>query len=245
MAVANADPDGQTLLMAHNGIVTSNKFLYSKPPIDVDQALTPVAPLVQANQMLLANPSVKADDLRGFAEMAKASPGKFSYGTFGKGSSAHLAWAIFAHEEQLDLLEVPYKGIADVMQALLGNQVQLSIGSGAVAGSLISSGRLKPLAVASPERDPRYPDVKTTTELGYPYLQIAIWHSLLAPAGTPSEITHAIAQDVRQVLDNPEFQNKFPDFVVLKGGPDEMAKRLAEESEMMKKMIEVAGVEPQ
>jgi len=245
VATANAKPDGHTLLVAHDALMISNRFLTKNQPIDLDQGLAPVAPLVQANQMLLATPGVEASDLKAFVKLAKANPRKFAYGSYGPGSPPDLAWAMLGYKEGLDLLNVPYKGVAPVVQAMLANEVQLSLGSGVVAGELMKAGRLKALAVASEQRDPRYPDVKTTGELGYPYLQLSIWHALYAPGGTPSEITHKIADDVRQILKNPDFLNKISDFEPLDGGPEDLAKRIKVESARIQEMIQAAGVEPQ
>ncbi|GAA4329048.1 tripartite tricarboxylate transporter substrate binding protein [Pigmentiphaga soli] len=245
VAAAKSPPDGYTLLIAHDALVISNKFLTKDQPIDLDKDLAPIAPLVQANQMLLAAPSVQAGDLAAFVRLAKANPGKYSYGSYGPGSPPQLAWASLAHNEGLDLLEVPYKGIAPSIQAVLSDEVQLSLSSGQVAGKLMEAGRLKALAVASPQRDPRYPDIKTTAELGYPYLQLSIWHSLFAPGGTPPELTEKIAADVRAVLKNPDFLKKIPDFMPLDGGPAALSRRIAEESKRTKAMIDIAGVVPQ
>jgi len=245
VAAAKAAPDGYTLLMAHDAVVVSNKFLVKDKPLDLEKDLAPVVPLVQANQMLLATSSVQATDLTGFVALAKANRGRYSYGSYGPGSPPHLAWAMVEHKEKLDLLNVPYKGIAPVVQAMLGDEVQLSLASGAIAGKLMEAGRLKALAVAGADRDPRYPDVKTTVEQGYPDIQLSIWHSLFAPGGTPLALRKKIAADVNTVLKNPDFLKKIPDFMPLGGGPEDLAARIDRESTRIKKMIDIAGVTPQ
>lgn len=246
VATAKAASDGYTLLIAHDAVVVSNKFLSKDKPIDLEKSLAPVSLLVQANQMLLATPSIQAKDLPEFVAQAKAKHTRYFYGTYGPGSPPHLAWAILAHKEKLDLVNVPYKGVAPVIQAMLGDEVQLSLGSGTIAGKLMEAGKLKALAVASPERDPRYPEVKTTVEQGYPEIQLSIWHSMFAPGGTPLVLREKIASDVNAVLKNPDFLNKIPEFIPLGGGgPEDLVARIKRESVQIKKAIDIAGVKPQ
>lgn len=243
--VANARPDGYTLLVANDAIMVSNRYLYKSLPYNPDKDFEPVAMLVEANQMVLANPSVQANDLKELVALVQQNPGKYSYASYGVGSPPNLTIEALNKHENLDILDVAYKGVAPSMTAVLGGEVQLSVASGAVAGKLLEAGRMKALAVASPERDPKYPQVKTTAEMGYPDIQVSIWHSMYAPAGTPREIVEKIATDVREALKDPEFVQKVPHFRVLDGGPAELAKRIAVDAKRMQGMIAVAGVKPQ
>jgi tripartite-type tricarboxylate transporter receptor subunit TctC len=243
--VQNAKPDGLTLLAAQDQVMVANRYLYKSLPYDPDKGFAPVAMMVQANQMFLATPDVQAKDLKELVALAKQHKGKFSYGSYGSGSTPQLAFELLNKREGLDILHVPYKGVAPVMAAMLGNEVPLSVGSYAVAGKLIDAGKLKPLAIGSKERDPNLPNVKTTTELGMPWLQVSIWHSLFAPAGTPQPIVDRIAADVRAILKEPDFAKSVAGFQLLDGGPRELAARIREETARAKEMVESASIKPE
>jgi tripartite-type tricarboxylate transporter receptor subunit TctC len=132
--------------------------------------------------------------------------------------------------------------VAPVMNAMMGNEVQLTMGSAAVAGQLINAGKLKPLAIAGKQRDPAFPNLKTTTELGFPYLQVSIWHALYAPAGTPPAIVDKIAADVRAILKEPDFARHVQGFTILDGGPKELAERIKEDAVRAQEMVQAAGI---
>lgn len=244
-AAAKSPPDGLTLLIAHDAVTVANRFLYKSLPYSPENDLAPVAMVVQANQLVLATPNTHAKDLKELVEHTKRAPGKLAFASFGPGSPPHLAFAMLNSREGLDLLDVPYKGIAPSLQALLGGEVNLSLGSAAIAGKLIEAGKLKVLAVTDNKRDPTYPDVKTAQEQGFGYLQISIWHSLFAPAGTPPELLHRIAADVRAVTADPEFMRRLPGFTLLDGGPKELAERIRVETARMKEMSDAAKLRPE
>jgi tripartite-type tricarboxylate transporter receptor subunit TctC len=244
-AVAKAAPDGLMLLAAQDQIMVTNRYLYKSLTYDPDTSFVPIAMLVQANQMILASTSVPVDDLGQLVALVKQEKGKFSYGSYGAGSQPQLAFEMLNRREGLDIIHVPYKGVAPVITGLLGNEIQLSMGSAAVAGALISAGKLKALAIASAQRDPAFPDVKTTRELGYPYLRIAVWHSLYAPAGTPSSIVDKIAKDVRAVLKEPDFAKSVPGFELLDGGPQELAQRNQRGVAIAQEMVTTANIRPE
>jgi len=244
-AVATSKPDGLTLLAAQDQVMVANRFMYKSLPYDPDKSFAPVAMMVQANQLFLVTPDVPARDLKELIALVKAQKDKFSYGSYGVGSTPQLAFELLNKREGLDIVHVPYKGIAPVMQAMMGNEVQLSVGSAAVAGKLIEAGKLKPIAVGSKERDPTLPNVKTTAELGMPWLQVSIWHSLFAPAGTPPAIVEKISADVRAALKHPDFAKRTVGFVVLDGGPKELAERNREEVVRAREMVESANIKPE
>ncbi len=243
--VQNAKPDGYTLLAAQDQVMVANRFLYASLPYDPDKGFAPVAMMAQANQLVLATPDVPANDLKELVSLVKGTRAKFWYGSYGAGSTPQLAFELLNRREGLDLLHVPYKGVAPVMTSMLGREVQLSVGSYAVAGKLIEAGKLKPLAIASSQRDPNLPNVKTTGELGMPWLQVSIWHSLFVPAGTPNAVVEKIAADVRSVMDESGFAEKVPGFLILNGGPKELAARNREEVVRAKEMVESANIKPE
>lgn len=244
--VAGSPPDGYTLFASTDTVMVANRFLFKSLPYDPDKSFAPVALLAQANQMLLTLPAVPAADLKEFVALAKREKGKYSYGSYGVGSQPHLAYEMLNRREGLDLVHVPYKGIAPVLGAMAGGEVQLTMGSAAVASKLLAAGKLKALAVAAGKRDPRFPDLKTTTELGFPYLQISIWQALFTPAGTPDDIVRKLSADVLSVFGKPGFAEKHADgWLILAGGPAELAERIKRDLAVTREMISVAGIQPE
>ncbi|CAN5639393.1 tripartite tricarboxylate transporter substrate binding protein [soil metagenome] len=206
--VAKSQPDGYTLMATVNQTLVGNRYLYKNLPYDPDKSFEPITMMVVSDQLLIANASFPASDVKELLALARKDPGKLTYGSYGNGSQPHLLYETFKVHESVDLLHVPYKGITPVLAALAGGEVMLGTGSVAVAAPLIAAGKIKPLSVAGPTRLPQYPDVPTTAEQGYPYLQTSIWYGLFAPAGTPAAVIDKIAADVKAILSDPVFAQK-------------------------------------
>lgn len=247
-AVAKSAPDGYTLLGTVNQTFTSNRFLYKQLPYDPDRSFAPLTLMIQSEQFLLAHAAVPARDLRELVALGKRERGKLTYGSFGSGSQPLLIYETLNRREGLDILHVPYKGIAPTLTALTAGEVNLTVASFGVAGELLKAGRIKPLAIAGKRRDPRFPEVATTTELGYPYLQTSIWYAMFAPAGTPAPIVEKISNDVRAILKNPAFAEKHitaRGFDLVASSPQELAAAIKEETPVVGEMIRAAGVKPE
>lgn len=247
-AAARAPADGYTLFATVNQTFTANRFLYKKLPYDPDTSFIPVIEMVDSEQLIVANPKVPAKDLREFIAYAKREPGKVSYGSFGAGTQPHLAFALLGKREGVDLLHVPYKGIAEVMTGVVSGEITLSTGSGSVAGQLIQGGKVKPLAIASQKRSPLFPNVPTVQEQGYGYLTAAIWYGLFAPAGTPAAVVEKLNSDVRDVLSDPAFAQvnvTARNLNVVAGTPQAFQAAIREEVKQVAEMIRVADIKPE
>jgi tripartite-type tricarboxylate transporter receptor subunit TctC len=247
-AVATATPDGHTLLATINPTVTSNRFMYKSLPYDPDKSFAPVSMMIKGDQFLVATSSVPAGDLRELIALAKRDPGKLSYGSNAYGSTPHLIFETLNRREKIDLLHVPYKGIAPVLSALAAKEVQLSVASAFVAGPMIKDGRIKPLAVAANSRSSQFPNVPTAAEQGYPYVQASIWYSLFAPAATPAAIIAKINADVVAVLRDPSFAQKHvtsKGLDVIAGKPHELTDAIKAEVVLTEEMVKAAGVKPE
>jgi tripartite-type tricarboxylate transporter receptor subunit TctC len=244
-AVAKATPDGYTLLATVNQTFTSNRFLYKTLSYDPDRSFVPVTLMVQSDHFLLAHPSVPARDMRELVALAKRQPGKLTYGSFGNGSQPQLVYETLNKREGLDLLHVPYKGIAPLMLAVTAGEVNLATGSAGVAGELIRAGRVKALAIAGKRRAAQFPDVPTTAEAGFPQVQASIWYGLFAPAGTPSAIVEKVGDDVRALLRTPAFADKQATargLDVVASTSHELAAAIKEETATVGEMIRAADV---
>lgn len=246
--VSRAPADGHTLLATVNQTVTTNRFLYKSLPYDPDKGLSPIMEMVESEQLIVANPQVPAKDLREFVALAKKDPGKVGYGTWGPGTQPHLMFSLLAKRENLDLIHVPYKGVAQIMQSVAGGEVAVSTGSGSVAGELLKGGRLKPLAITSNQRSPLFPNVPTAKEQGYGYLTASIWYGLFATGGTPAAVIEKINADVRAVLRDPHFAEKnvtARSLGVVASTSQQFQAAIADEVKQVEEMIRAADVKPE
>ena len=247
-AVAQAAPDGYTLMATVNQTLVANRFLYRHLPYDPDKSFEPITMMVVSDQLLLVNSAFPANNLKELIELARKEPGKIAYGSYGPGSQPNLLYETIKSREHIDLLHVPYKGITPNLAALAGGEVSLGTGSVAVAAPLIASGRIKPISVAGTRRVPQYPNVPNTVEQGYNYAQTSIWYALFAPAGTPAPIVDRIRADVRAVLMDPAFaemQATARGLTVVAGDRKQLVERIREESKITAEQIKAAGVTPE
>ncbi len=225
-ATAKSPADGYTLLMANDPTLSSNQYLYSRLPYDPVKDFTPVINVAETQELLVAGPAFPGRTLADVIAAAKAKPGAISYGTYGAGSKAHIDTEAFTHQADIKLLHVPYKGVADVVPALLGSQIQIAVVGLPPVLQLVQSGQIRALALAAPKRAALLPDVPTFTEAGLRDFNASAWFGLVAPAGTPRAVIDKIAGDVAKIIVRPEFQKKYISGVgleLLNQGPDQFA----------------------
>ena len=247
-SIANAGPDGYSLLATTDQIYLGNRFAFKNPPYDPDKSFANITIMARAEQFLLANPQVEARALADLIAAGRQKPGSLAYGSWGDGSPPHLVYETLNRNAGTKFLHVPYKGVAPVLNALTGNEVQLSVGSSGVAGSLLRAGKLQALAIAAKQRSPLFPEVPTTAELGHGDIQAFIWFGLAAPAGTPQPIVDKISADVREVLKRPVFAERFittPGWTVIGTDPAETDQTIRNELPIIREMTAAAGVKPQ
>lgn len=206
--VMRAAPDGLTLLFASDSTFTVNPHLYANMPFDPLRDLAPVSQVVTFHQLLVAHPSVGANDLAQLIALARARPGHITYASFGAGSSSHLLTELLKTEAGIDLLHVPYKGLAQAVAAVIAGESMVTWAGVFSTQAAIESGRLKALAIAAPKRSAFLPGIPTFTELGYPAIEYTLWFGLFAPAATPRPIVERIHRDVARLLADPEFRDK-------------------------------------
>lgn len=227
--VARSQPDGYTLLMANDPTLSSNQYLYRKLPYDPVKSFTPVAGVAQTREILLVAKDFPVQSMADLVAQAKARPGHVTYGSYGQGSKAHLDAAAFSAQAGVELNHVPYKGVADVMTALAGGQINMAMVGVPPSIPMVKGGKVRLLAVAAPQRIAAFPDTPTFAELGLPQMVSQSWFGLVAPAGTPPAVVADIATAVRQVIAQPAFQEKTITSVGLEPldlGPDAFARFL-------------------
>jgi tripartite-type tricarboxylate transporter receptor subunit TctC len=186
-AVATSEPDGYTLLMGTFANAV-NPSLNPKLPYDPHRDFAAVALIARSFNIVVVNPNSPIKSIADLIAAAKAEPDKLSYGTFGTGTSAHLAGELFKNMAKVNLTTVPYKGAAPAITDLIGGQIQLMFTTVASAASLIAGGQLRALAVTSAERSPAFADLPTVAEAGVPGYAAESWYGLFAPAKTPADM---------------------------------------------------------
>ncbi|MBL0419374.1 tripartite tricarboxylate transporter substrate binding protein [Ramlibacter sp. AW1] len=244
-ATATAPADGYTLMMANDPTVSSNQYLYSRLPYDPVKDFVPVVNVAETLEVLLVGPGFKGKTLQDLIAEAKANPGRVSYGTYGPGSKAHIDAEAFAQATGVKLLHVPYKGVADVIPALLSGQVQMAFTGVPPARQLVKSGQLRAIAIAAPKRSAALPDVPTFAEVGMPNFHSSAWFGLIAPAGTPKPVIDKVATSVARLIEKPDFSERYIVGVGLEPlnlGPDRFAEFLQKDRAMYAKYIKALGV---
>ncbi len=200
-AVVRAAPDGYTLLYhSVTGVVSS--VVGKDLPYDWLKDLAPVSLVTRFAPVLVINPSLPAKDLKEFIALAKASPGKFSYGSSGAGTAIHLASELFKATAGVDIVHVPYRGNAGVMPDLLAGRIQMLIDGVPAQQKNIESGQVRALAVTTRTRAASLPDVPTTIEQGLDY-EVPYWTAIFAPAATPKPIIEKLSAEIAKAMKDP------------------------------------------
>ncbi len=233
-ATLKSAPDGHTILMANDPTLSANQYLYSKLSYDPVKDFAPVINLVESINVLVVNMSFPAKTLPELIAMAKAKPGQVTYGTFGPGSATHLDTEAMASIVGIKLNHVPYKGIAEVLPAVMGGQIDFAMSGIPPSLPLIRSGKLRVLAVPGRERMPLLPDVPTFAEGGVPNFNSRSWFAFAVPAATPRPVIDKIAMDVSRIISRPDFSQRFitgVGLVLVNQGPDQFAEFLKSDRE--------------
>jgi tripartite-type tricarboxylate transporter receptor subunit TctC len=204
---AKSSPDGYTILLTLSSH-TINPKLYDKLPFDVERDFAPISLVALSPQILVAHPSVPANNVRELIALAKAEPGKLNFASVGTGSPGHIAGELFKLKTGVDMVHVPYKGGGPAVTDTLGGQVQLLFVTLPAAMQHVKAGRLKALAVTSDKRSLAAPDIPTIAESGVPDCVVNSWYGALAPAKTPPAIVAKLQAAFAKVLAMPEVKDK-------------------------------------
>ena len=246
--VANATPDGHTLLFTIDPTVVSNRFLYKKLPYDPDKSLIPITMVARSGQLVIANPSLAANNLREVVEAARRAPGQIAYASIGIGTQAHLLFETIGKREGVQLLHVPYKGVAPNMTAVVSGEVQLTVAAPAVAGPMVKAGKVKALAVGGAKRSPLFPEVPTIAEAGYPYADAGLWWGMFAPKGISAQLVDRINRDVTGIAKRPDFVAKYitpSGLELVAGSPAEVVSAIGADVKIHAEMVKAAGIQPE
>lgn len=206
--VANAEPDGYTLLLHHIGMATS-ATLYRKLPYDTLNAFEYIGLVTEVPMTLVARKDFEPSDLQGLIDYAKTNADKVTVANAGIGAASHLCGMLFMTAIETSLVTVPYKGTGPAMTDLLGGQVDIMCDQTTNTTKHIQAGTIKAYAVTSPERLDVLPDLPTVAEGGLPNMEVGIWHGLYAPKGTPQEITERLSKSLQLALKHPNVVARF------------------------------------
>ena len=207
-AVAKAAPDGYTLLQASGSTHGGNSVQYAKLPYDPVRDFAPISMLVRTPFILVVHPAVAANTVPELIALAKAQPGKLNYASFGAGSSAHLVGELFKAMAGVDIVHVPYKGSAPAVTGTVAGEAQVLFDVINTSGPHMKAGRLKALAVGTPNRSPVLPDAPSIAESGVPGFDATVFFGWLAPASTPRAIIDRLHREIVQALAAPEIAGK-------------------------------------
>jgi tripartite-type tricarboxylate transporter receptor subunit TctC len=242
--VAKAPADGHTLLFGFDHSFTLNPHLYSKLPYDPIKDFAPVTQLASFAVPLVAHPSLPANTVQELVALAKAEPGKISYGSIGIGSHMHIITELLNNKAGINLVHVPYKGIPQMTTAVLTGEVQLTWFGVFTTRPLAAAKRVKVLAYSGTKRTPLMPDVPTFAEVGYPGVDISVWYGVLATGGTPRAIVDKIHGDITKVMADPEFREKEMMSKAYEPsglGPDEFAAHIRRELAARAEVVKISG----
>jgi tripartite-type tricarboxylate transporter receptor subunit TctC len=237
--VAKQPADGYTLLMSSGGTVSINPHLYTKMSFDPVKDLTPVAAAARVLVFLEVNPAkVPVNDAKEFIAHLKKQPGKLTFGSPGNGSSPHLAAEMLKAQAGVFATHIPYRGAAPAMQDLLGGQVDFMFDPG-IGLQHVKAGKLKLLAVGSPQRSAQFPDVPTLDEVGFKGFDADTWFGFYAPAGTPQPVITRLNAEINKVLASTAFQERMNAIgaVPVPMTPQQFARRAQEDSERFGALI--------
>ena len=242
-AVAKADPDGYTFLFSSGGMVSVNPHLYKAMSFDPAKDLQPVAAASRARVYLVTRPDVPVKDAQEFIEHARKNPGKLTYASPGNGSTPHLAGEMLNAAAGLQTLHVPYRGAAPGMVDLLAGQVDYMFDPGIGLGH-VRDGKLRLLAVASPERSSLFPDTPTLDEVGLKGFDADSWFGFYAPAGVDKAIVDRMNAEVNRALGLPQVKNRLIELggVPEPMSPDEFAAKTRADFERFGAIIRERGI---
>ena len=242
-AVAASEPDGYTLLMGTFANAV-NPSLNARLPYDPHKDFAPVALIARSFNIVVVNPKSPIHSIADLIAAAKADPDKLSYGTFGTGTSAHLAGELFKNMAKVNLTTVPYKGAAPGITDLIGGQIQVMFTTVASAASLIAGGQLRALAVTSAERSPAFPHLPTVAEAGVPGYSAESWYGLFAPARTPADVIDRLNKAAALAVQSEAFKRLAVNegLVMIAGPPQELERYFRGEEERWRKVIQDAGI---
>ena len=244
-AVANATPDGYTIMMASSTVLAINVTMRKSLPYDPRTALTPIALLARVPFVLVVNPALPIQSVADLVKLAREKPGQIAFGTPGPGTFHHLNAEMFKSIFGLDLVHVPYKGSAPALNDLVGGHIQMMFCDVPPAMSLIQAGKIRALGVTTAERVPAVADIPPLADVGIPGYDTASWHTVTTTGNVPAPIVDKLYASIRDIMSDASVTE-----ALVKDGaipqvsppPAEMKRFVEREIVRWGKVIEAAGL---
>ena len=244
VAVANARPDGYTMMIGGSSPIAANKLIYRKLSYDPERDFTPLSLVAAAPLLFSSHPSLPARTLQEVIEYVKARPGQVACANAGNGSKGHMALLMLCHLTGMQLNHIPFRGSAPAQSALLAATVPLCIDTASVYIPHVQSGELRGVAVTSTQRMSLIPDVPTVAEQGIPGFDATVWYGAVGPAGLPPKIAPRIAEIVDRWGRSSEGNAMLTrlGMIALGGTPDDLAQAVKREFEVWGPIVKEAGI---
>ena len=243
-SVAIAEPDGATLLIGTSATLGVVPALMKNPGYDPIKSFAPVAKVADSTLVLVVPATLPANSVQEFVVYAKANPGRLSFASAGVGNQTQLLAELFKSKAGLDIVHIPYKSGAEMVTAILGEQVQMAFPDVSILIPLIREGKLKALAVTSASRHPQLPDVPTMIESGIPDYIMTFWSGVVAPAGVPAEIVNRLNTAINDGLTSASVRENLAKVgsVASPGTPQDFADFIAAETRKWSAVARMAGI---
>ena len=242
--VAQSAPDGYTLLLAFDGTMVINPFVFPKIPFDTVKDFQPITKLGDAALVLVAHPSVPAKTFAELLAYSKSNPGKLSFGHSGTGGTTHVAGELLKQRTGLDMLHIPYKSGGQAVVDAIGGQVPLAYSAVAGAHAHVKSGKLVGIGVSSQKRISSLPDVPTFIEQGVAGFEAVSWVGILVPMKTPRPVVDRLYRDIAIVLKEPDVRERFATLGIEPAGntPEQFGEQIRNDLARWGKVVEQAKI---
>jgi tripartite-type tricarboxylate transporter receptor subunit TctC len=242
--VARAAPDGHTLMMVVDSTLTVNPHLYRNLAYDPFRDFAPISTVTRLPLVLVINATTQANDVRELIALAKASPGKLNYASTGVGTQLHVGMELFKLLTKTDIVHVPYRATTAAMADLMGGRIDIVLIGQSSAKAQVESGKLRILAIASPQRSPLMPEIPTMEEAGVPGYEVSSWFGLLAPAKVPPSIIDRLSREVKKAAADPRFVATLAPqgMQIIASSPDEALAAMRADSKKWGEVIRATGI---
>jgi len=243
-AVAKAPPDGYTLNVGNVGTIAVDISLYKKLPYNPVTDFAPITLVGRIPSLLLVNPSLPVNSVKGLIALAKAHPKQLTIGSVGKGTPGHFAGVLLKELAHIEIVDVSYRGTPQAMTDVMGGQISMVFGNLLTSVPLVKSGKLKALGVSSTRRSNAAPDVPTISESGLAGYEHYNWYGVLAPARTPKPVVAKLNQTIVRILKTPEVGGHLTKMGldVVANSPEEFAGYIKREIDKYAKLVKAAGI---
>ena len=244
-ALIDAPADGYTLMVTANS-VAANPALFQPAPFDPEKDIAPVALIGRVPVVIAANTASPYGNVAQLISAAKQKANSVSYGSPGNGSTPHMAIEFFSRAAGIDLQHVPYRGGSQAITDVIGGQLPLVAVNALEVLPHVKAGKLRVLAVLSPNRSPIYPDAPTIAESGFPGFEASVWYGFIAPANTPKAIVTRLHDEVQKALQSKEVRDRLANAggEVLPGSSEQFASLIRNERQRYAKLVREANIKP-